>query len=329
MRLCDVDAKRWTAARQHLPGAAAFHRQDFLQLAAQALDGDLRLLADVDGGALVPLLMRRRAAWWSVNWVPFPYLGPLARPGRWTETAEALDADLAELRLGIAKVSLSTAEPEAVAAFAARGWRVYLDTTMVVKLGGASEEQLLDTMSRSARREIRGATESGLSVRAATREDVTVHLPRLVEAVFARQGMASDWPARQTAELAWPLIERGDGWRATATVDSEGATQAVAVVLEDGDAHYLWWGGAARHECPFAQAATYWELIRHGLRSGAARLDLVGAPNQGIRTFKARFGARPEPFLVAERIGSRTYLAAQRAHGRLLRRRHGRQASRA
>ncbi|HXW44360.1 MAG TPA: hypothetical protein VEL03_06220 [Streptosporangiaceae bacterium] len=80
LRLEPASRADWDEALHAFPGATAFHRYDFLECVASLLRCTFEPLVIMRGPELAgvaPLVVRRVGPLCTINWTPFPYLGPL------------------------------------------------------------------------------------------------------------------------------------------------------------------------------------------------------------------------------------------------------------
>jgi hypothetical protein len=317
----ELDADAWARAASALPGATAFHDHRFLALASEVLGMRFWPLALMDGGrprALAPLLERRHGPLCTFNWVPFPYLGPLAADEDLPAVLDAIGRFARRRRAARVQLTLAGAREGAHAPLAAAGYTVAADRTLVIPTGGCAETELWSRLRKNARRDLRASAAAGFGVRPATESDVLVALPALLRDLRAR-GDGAGWPPGVLGTAIWRRLARSPHVRMTAVTDAAGATVAVNVALETDGRSHLWVGAAARGSVD-AHAPIYWDAITNAAARGLDAVDLGGAPTPGIGAYKRKFGAIEEPVLVARRDRMPGYGVAQRAHHAMTRR---------
>ena len=153
-----------------------------------------------------------------------------------------------------------------------------------------------------------------MTIGAAQRDDITALLPMVSAQAFTRRGMASHYPHEIGARI-WDRY--GDRPEARCAVAKfEGRSIGVLITITYGRRAYLFQGGVLEADRPTnAEVLLHLDAIEWAYRAGLGVLDMVGAPEPGIATFKASFGATPEPFTVARSASnSRVYQLGQRAH---------------
>lgn len=155
----------------------------------------------------------------------------------------------------------------------------------------------------SHRRNLRQANRNGVSVRMArSAEDLTRTYYALHVATRRRQGVPTQ--PRSFFRRLWELvIEPGDGFLLLA--DHDGAVAAGAVFLAGSRTLVYKYGASTpaqwqlRPNNPIFRAAIEWACAHRCTRLDFGRTD---ASNDGLRRFKAGFGAEESP-LVYSRIG--------------------------
>jgi CelD/BcsL family acetyltransferase involved in cellulose biosynthesis len=254
------------------------------------------------GGAdigVAPLLVRRRGLLSIVNWVPFPYVGPLVPRDVLASTLDALDRWA--VRHGVIRQQQSFPPGTDVdeRALVDRGFAVDHDSTYVVPVRPSSEQQWagLDTRCRNA---IRKAQRLGARVQEAP--DTTA-LGEIVEAVFARRGHGSGYrdgfpPSIHRLHQIAPRVR--------ATVALHDGTAVGSLVSLEHRGRALVWLGGVRPEFRSTNANTllYWDAIEWARDLGAAEVDLVGLPDAGIARFKQQFGGALRSYTVGQRTAA-------------------------
>lgn len=274
-----------------------FQRHGWLRTMADVLGLDFHGLTVRSGGRAVgvaPMLARRLGPARTVNWLPFPYVGPLVPAAVLTDLLPLLRAwERRNRAVRSQHVLLSTVDQ-------APGYTRHQERTFVVDLRGRDEQSLLCGVEPKRRAKIRRAMTRGVVVRAATEDDIRRLLPAWSAATFAAQGLPAPYPAAGYAAVWRRFRNSPDARFSTALVDGEpvcaqasfaGAPRAVAWVMANA-------GTAA---ASLAQPLLYWDTIVWALNQGCAEFDLVGAPTEGVARYKRDWGAREERYSVLRR----------------------------
>jgi hypothetical protein len=248
---------------------------------------------------VAPLLVRRRGPLALLNWVPFPYLGPLVPPEALGGTLDAVHRWAAPRGVLRHQQSFAPSADVDEDTLVDRGYTVQNDSTYVVPMRRSREQQwaALDSRCRNGVRKAHG-----LGVRIEDAPDTTA-LGEAVEAVFAARGLRSGYRHQFP-----PSLERLRALSLTvhATVAiHEGRTVGGLVTFEHEGRAFVWLGGV-RPDCrsTYANTLLYWDAIEWARGLGAAELDLVGLPDEGIARFKRQFGGELRSYPVARRISA-------------------------
>ncbi|MGR7026271.1 GNAT family N-acetyltransferase [Geodermatophilus sp. URMC 62] len=323
------DPRRWEAAA-HASGQSGtpFHAFAWLELAARMTRTSATPLVVRAGRAdvgVVPWLTRRRGPVTTVNWLPFPYVGPLVAPAHLPGLLRALRARARSSRAVLAQFGFPPSAGVAVDTARGAGFRVREDATYVVDTS-AGVDRLWAALDGRARTKVRRAERAGVVLTPARgRERV---LRRVVDEAFAARGLTSgytgDFPLTvadlESTGLAvrWTVARLGD--------DEVGSL----VTLGWGTTGVVWQGGVLRaHRPTHANTLLYWDGIRWAGERGLRTLDLVGVPDEGIGRFKSQFGGvrRTHPVLqrsapgwpvlqrLAARVSTVRVAAARRTAG--------------
>ena len=296
------DPLRWAdAARTSGSPVTPFHTYEWLELAARMTATRFSpLVVHADGAdvGVVPWLARRRGPVSVVNWVPFPYAGPVVPPVHLPELLRALLRRAARHRAVVSQFSFSPLAGIPTRGVTNCGFRVHEDATFVVGTWQGAD-RLWANLAGRARTEIRKAERMGVVVNQPDRpEDV---LARVVEEAFASRRMASpydgDFPPRVSdlqstdLEVHW-TVARSD----------RGDTGSLVTLAKDAVA-VVWQGGVLpQHRSLGANALMYWDSIRWASERGIRVLDLVGLPDSGIELFKSQFGGERRTYPVLQRL---------------------------
>lgn len=266
---------------------------------------------------VVPAMLRSRGPVATLNWVPFPYLGPLVERENLEPVLVALRVWQRRQRVAIARLGFSPAVTPDSSMLRANGYTIESHTTMTVHLTDRTLPDVERGLSATTRKKVRRAERGGATVAAATRADLVGLLPAAISEAFEAQGMASHYPD-SFGTMVWDTYG-SDPTARLAVAKVSDRSIGVMVTLADSRRAYLVQGGVLRAErSTNAGVLLDLDAIRWAHGAGLAALDMVGAPNEGIANYKASFGAVPEPFTVAQRVNSRLYKVAQRGHQAVL-----------
>jgi CelD/BcsL family acetyltransferase involved in cellulose biosynthesis len=243
---------------------------------------------------VAPMMVKRRGPLRSMNWLPFPYVGPLVPAAMLPDLLALLRAwEWRNRAVRSQHVMMSTVDQSP-------GYAAHRDRTFVIDLQGRNEESLLRCVEPGRRNKIRRAMKRGVTVRPATEGDIQHLLPAWSAATFAAQGLPAPYPAEGYAAVWLRFGNSPDARFSTAWVDGEpvcvqvsfaGAPRAVAWAMAN----------AGTAEASLAQPLLYWDTIIWAQRQGSATFDLVGAPTDGIARYKQDWGAREDHYSVLRR----------------------------
>lgn len=278
-------------------GGCFFHRYEWLTTMADALGMDFHALTiEADGKpvGVAPMLVRRVGPVRTVNWLPFPYVGPLV-PGELLPDVLPLLAAWERRRRSVRSQHVLMSTVESCADYTATH-----DRTFVVELAGQDEESLLRNVAAKRRAKLRRAVAGGVEVRPSTDAEVCELLPAWTAATFAAQGLPEPYPPSSYATVWAAFGDSPDVRFSTAVVDGEpvcvqgsfaGAPVGVAWVMAN----------AGTKAASFAQPLLYWDTIRWALTRRCVAFDLVGAPTEGVAAYKRDWGARETRYTVLRR----------------------------
>jgi CelD/BcsL family acetyltransferase involved in cellulose biosynthesis len=274
-------------------GGCFFQKYDWLTTMADVLGLDFHgLTAHADGRpvGVAPMLVKGIGPFRTVNWVPFPYVGPLVPHAVLADLLPLLSAwERRRRSVRSQHVLMSTVDQES-----------HRDRTFVLDLKGQNEDSLLRRVEPKRRAKIRRATNQGVVVRPATEDDIENLLPAWSEATFAAQGLPAPYPAAGYATVWTKFRDSPDARFSTAVLDGEpvcvqvsftGAPRAVAWVMAN----------AGTPQASLAQPLLYWDTISWALHQGCEEFDLVGAPTDGVARYKRDWGAHEVHYSVLRR----------------------------
>jgi hypothetical protein len=310
----ETDEREWSTALQTFAGATFFHETGWLTRAIAERGGNMRWFAvdDADGLAgVIPCAMRRTPLGATVNVLPFPYVGPLHRTGHIDDVVRATQHVFGQLRPIKARMTFDAglrleAPNESVLAVAG----MQPDVTYVFDGLDRSEDELLKTMSSSARKAMNFAKREGAEVREVDIDVVADAIASFHETVYARQGLAPEYSRAHMVELATAATQWSEV-RASAAYRGEELLAAQLAFLYRGSV-YNWVGAATRDRG--VMNLVEWLTLMWARSQGAAVVDLVGAPTPGVARYKMGLGATARHFSVldAESWRYRAGVALQR-----------------
>lgn len=293
------DAGQWDGVLAAFPAATPFHLAAFLTTSGRLLGLGVHLtLAEVDGVVVgaVPLLVRQRGPFLQVNHhLPFPYLGPLLRPGvALDEVVDAIRRFLAPrsvLQMGM-QFEGRVALPDG------SGWSHEDDyTSAYVPLAGLDDDALLERLTKNQRTSYRQGLRNGVVFSEATGDDLAGNLSRWGNEVLARQGVAPRWPVDAQLELHEQLAAAGNSFAYAVRRDDELLGVSISLQL---NGRGIGWEMGMSDAGRKARAAPVLHVgcMREARDVGAVELDLLGAPTEGIAHYKRSLGAEFRPRTV-------------------------------
>lgn len=304
----------WEDACAAFTHATAFHRYDFLSAVAPCLHCTFVPLVVYFRGRKVgvaPLLTRRYGPFCVINSGPLPYLGPLVPAALIPATLAALSAEARRRRaLDHYQFFSPFDSPPAV-----DGFRIHVDRTFIIPLRDRSDEDLLKAMNQGRRKEIRRAELMGLRVYAAELEEFQL-MDAWNRQLYAAQGLPPVYPPG-TYERIFKALSGTPG-SAFYAARIDGRTVGVQINLAASRRVFAWQSGIDKSFKPCSpDSVLMWYTALRARDAGASELDLVGAPNEGIATYKRRFGAEERGYVVMRRP-AQSYRLARAAISRML-----------
>ena len=288
----------WETRCATFPSATAFHQYDFLETVAPLLNCSFVPLAVFSGGqpaGLAPLLVKKLGPFCTINWVPFPYLGPLVPPELLTGTLRALRQEATHRRALNHQQSFSAQMSDG----GLGGFTASADRTFVIPLDGRPDQDLLAAMGRYRRRDIGRAERSGFEVCPAEIGDFAL-MDVWAGQLYAAQGMPAMYPAGTYARVFDVLRDAPGSIFSAARLG--GQTVAVLIVLSTASSAYAWQGAVdPSYRSEYATDLLLWRAMVRARDAGALEFDFVGAPNEGIALYKSRFGAAERHYTVLQR----------------------------
>jgi CelD/BcsL family acetyltransferase involved in cellulose biosynthesis len=303
----------WDALCSGFPHATAFHRYDFLDCIAPSLHCSFIPLAVSSQGqavGLAPLLVKKIGPFCTINWVPFPYLGPLVPAELVPATLQALRREARTRRA----VNHQQSFAEVADGAGAGGFAAARDRTFVVPLAGRTDKELLAAMHADRRYSIRRAERYGFEVCAADTDDFAL-MDGWLSGRYADQGRPVMYPAGTCARLFRTLANAPGASFTAARLN--GTTSAVVIVFSTARAAFGWQIATdPQHRSMHPADLLIWQVMRRARDEGAIELDLVGAPNEGIARFKSRYGAAERHYTVLRRQALVHRVAVSAVHRR-------------
>jgi len=315
-------------------GFEVFHTPEALSVLDSHTSGDLQLLGGFKGTssvALLPVFVRElsvgRAVFSPPPGMGVPRLGPIVMPNspkRSKQEAvtrafiegviEELDANdpLSLLRM---QCGLSFTDPRP---FHWEGFHVEPAFTYLVDVDKPDLETILESFSRSRRREFRRAAETELTV---TREGLEA-AERIVDHVGNRYDERDD-----IGQVAWPYVRDlldalPDRSRVYVARDSTGEYLSGIITLISDGMVYFWQGGVSESyettddgdgSTVSVNSLVHRTIIEDTLMdpefSNVGYYDLVGANTRRLCAYKSKFGGQLSPYYVVESSGMSTTLA--------------------
>jgi hypothetical protein len=296
----ETDEREWSAALQTFPGATFFHETGWLTRAIAERGGAMRWFAIDDATGLVgviPCAIRRTPLGNTVNVLPFPYVGPLYRAGHFDDVVRGTQDVFGKLRPIKARMTfdagLRHVAPDE-SAMNVNGMQA--DVTYVFEGLDRSEDELLKTMSSSARKAMNFAKREGAEVREVEIVVVAEAVAAFHQEVYARQGLVPEYSRNHLVDLATAATQWSEV-RASAAYRGEQLLAAQLAFLYQGNV-YNWVGGATRDRG--VMNLVEWQTLMWARSQGAKVVDLVGAPTEGVARYKMGLGATARHFSVLE-----------------------------
>ena len=238
----------------------------------------------------------------TINWAPFPYLGPLVPPELIPATLSALTLEGKKRRALGHQQSFYCVEsdlPIAGSISSAGDFTLFMDRTFVVPLRDRSNEDLLAAMHRNGRRQIRRGQDAGIEIYPAQLQDFEL-MDEWSSNSYTAQAMSSPYPAGAYGRIFNTL--RNAPGTAFRTARLNGQTVAVDIAFSYAQRVFDWQIGVdPSHKSSYPQAALIWHGLLWARDGGAVEFDMVGAPREGIAQYKSKFGAVERPYTVLRR----------------------------
>jgi CelD/BcsL family acetyltransferase involved in cellulose biosynthesis len=262
----------------------------------------LTVLHEKQQVGVAPLLVKKLGGFCTINWPPFPYLGPLVPSELIPATLSALALEGRRRRAVGHQQSFYYMEsdwPIAGSISSAGDFTSFMDRTFVVPLRDRSNEDLLAAMSRNGRRQIRRGQNVGIEIYPAQLQDFEL-MDEWSSHTYAAQAIPSPYRTGTYGQIFNTLRNApGTAFRAARL---NGQTVAVDIAFSYAQRVFDWQVGVdPSHKASYPQAALIWHGLLWARDSGALEFDMVCAPREGIAEYKTKFGAVERPFTVLRR----------------------------
>ncbi|WP_336003501.1 lipid II:glycine glycyltransferase FemX [Halorientalis halophila] len=295
-----VPPARWNEFCDVAPAATPFHRYEALTVLAERSGATLHPFVGYQDGSpvgLFPVFERSRGPvstlFSPVPDLKVPYLGPVlfdlgdgSPSDRERRRWAFLDASLScfesrfEPRYVHVRTTPNFADPRP---FVWRGFDLVPRHSYVVDLT-PGPEALLDSFSSDARRNVRDPPDT-VEIREGG-HDAIERIVRRVTARHEEQGETYLVTPEYVSELYDALP---DGVVRPYEVVLEDRAVGGMVTLEAGDTIYRWQGGAKPDVDAPVNDLLDWAIMREAIDRGIERYDLVGANEQRLTDYKAKF----------------------------------------
>jgi hypothetical protein len=299
-------------------GVTGYHRWFFLKAISESIDVRMRMFAVKKGGetiGVLPILLRRRGPISTANYLPVPRVGPLLRDAEaYPDVLAAAEPFLLRQLTAATKWAFAPDSPATPGPLSALGFQVHPIDNFVVPAGRSTTEQLA-AMSRTLRKELRHCQSAGMKAGQADIHEIKDWFADHVAAPYNRQGLIPAYSRESALRLAEVLgTDPRMLWRSV--YDDRGQLMAVIASIIDPGRLYAWIIVGDRSNPPSPHVFAISDTIEWALNHGLA-CDLSGAPNDGIRKYKLRLGAVPEPCLNSERVRPAAYRKLRSLHARI------------
>jgi hypothetical protein len=336
MRVERIDIDEWTDV---LPdeGFEVFHAPTALSVLADHVDGDLRLFAGYKGQhpvGLMPVVVDEGLLRTLVFSPPpgrnVPRMGPVLMPNspkrRKQEkvnqhfTKAVLEAVEADTPLELFRMVCNTtyADPRP---FRWQDFDLTTKFTYVLDLAGRDHEGVLNSFSKSLRRDIRDSADLDVTIqREGVEEAMAVYAQTRDR--YQEQGRGFSLPRDYVQELVREL-QAVDRARVYTARDATGQLLTGITVLYSNDAGYYWQGGTRTvHDGVSVNSLLHWRIIEDIIedppRESVTAYDLMGANTERLCRYKSKFGADLVPYYSIESSG-RTMAIAKKTYQALVR----------
>lgn len=319
----DEDVEQWDDLVSRSPQATPFHLYGFIETLADHSNSTLHPLVGYKGQEPVGVFPAFEIARGPVSTLfsptpnmKIPYLGPaLVDRGQIKQRkAEKDHSEFVEKSLEVferecAPKSVHVRIPpsyEDVRPFIWEGFEPTAGYTYHVDLT-VGEEDLLAGFSSDARRNVRSMEDADCEVRESDADAIEPVITQLKD----RHDEQNEH-YRVTSEFVVDLYDRmpaGAIRPYTCLVDGEFTGGMIA--LELGDTVYRWQGGAKTDVDVPVNDYLDWTIMREAIDRGLTRYDMVGANNERLTRYKAKFNPEPAVHLTVYDRSPTMALAAE------------------
>ncbi|NEU56517.1 GNAT family N-acetyltransferase [Halorussus sp. MSC15.2] len=313
-RATELDHHDWDDLVERSPQASVFHYRGSLSTQADHADARVHPLVGYKGQEPVGLLpvFETRKGGMTTAFSPAPslwvsYLGPallnhrkLKRRKRERRNRRFVEGclDWVERELGPKYVNVRTAPSyRDVRPFEWRDFDIDVRHTYSVDLT-PGEEDVLMSFSSDARNNIR--TEGDYRVYEGGRDEIRTIISQVRDR-HDEQGESYGVTPAFVTDLYEKLPE---GTVRPYACEIDGEVAGGMVVLESGDTAYRWQGGAKHDRDLPVNDLVDWAVMTDAMDRGVENYDLVGANEQRLCGYKAKFGPRLRSYYTMEK-GSR------------------------
>lgn len=327
MRIERLDFETWAGA---LPdrGFEVFHTPEALSVLDRHAPGECHLLGGYRGEqlvAMVPLFVRHVGGLRIVSSPPpgmsVPNLGPLVMPTSPKQRKqEKVNREFTEALLDV----LDTDSPRTLVRLLCppdytdprplRWGGLSVEPSFTYRVAVGNPDELLNSFSRSLRREIRSGADLDVDIETAGVAGGERVFGETAER-YAEQSEAFGPTWSYVRDVIEELDERCRVYVARADGDYLGGV----IALFSNDAAYYWLGGTrATHENVSINSLLHWRIINDIAENppvdSVHEYDLVGANTEHLCRYKSKFGGELVPYYTVESSGV-AMDAAKRGYG--------------
>jgi len=295
------DRDRWNQLVERSPHATPFHRYEALEVLADHSKADVHPLVGYKGQepvGLFPVFGMYKgpvaAAFSPPPDLKISYLGPVLvnfeklkrrkaerRHSRFVEQClDLLDSEL-NPKFTLVRTSPWYDDPRP---FSWNDFDVELAHTYVVDLSPGRDE-LLSKFSSDARRNATNEPDADVEIR----EGGAAAVRRIIEQVKERHDEQGESYLLSPETVSALHRELPDDALRPYVCAVDGQFAGGVVVLDDGDAVYRWQGGAKTDSNVSINDRLDWRIMTDAIDRGRSEYDLVGANNQRLCGYKAKF----------------------------------------
>lgn len=319
MELEELSLSEW---EETLPddGFGVFHTPEALRVIDEHAAGELRLFGGFKGEqaiGLLPVFVRERSGFRLVLSPPTGFgireLGPVLMPTspkrRKQEkvnrefTRQVIEAVGADDPRTLFRMSCGTwyGDPRS---YRWNGFRIEPVFTYRLDLESVAPDEVLNSFSKSLRREIRDGEDTDISI-GVRGMDGARKVYEATQDRYAEQGkgLALSWGFMRDL-----LESLGDRARVYVAESADGEFLSGIVVLYSNDTAYFWKGGARRsHRNLSVNSLLHWRIINDVItdppRESVHRYDFHTANNERLVRYKSKFGGELVPHYRVESTG--------------------------